>query len=137
MEQRGDFREHFDIRKLSEEDRGMIEFVLNSPAYGKFFKPYFQDILDTLNQQWKDRSRERQDRYPDEFLAGGVVFGEAMLKFFEIVIQETTMERIHGAMENLSNDQVYELRRTRGLMKPVVGVNQSAEPQQVAPEDDF
>jgi len=134
---RGNFREFFDARKLDEQKRGSIEFVLNSSAYEDYFKPYIQSILDQMNQAWKDRSRERQDKYPDEFLAGGAVFGEGMLAFFEVLIQETNMERVHDAMENMTSEMLYEVKRQRGLVRPVVGLDQSAMPQQVSPDEDF
>ena len=133
----GSFGEFFDIRKLDEQQRGSIEFVLNSPAYQDYFKPYMESILAQMNQAWKDRSQKRKDEYPDDFLAGGVCFGEGMLKFFEVIINETNMERIHGAMENMTNDMLYEVRRQRGFIKPVVGANQDALPQQVPPDEDF
>jgi len=135
--ERGDFREHFDIRQLDEEQRGMIEYVLNSPAYNSYFKPFIEDILKTMNQQWKDRTKTRQDLYPDEFLAGGVVFGESLLKFFEIIIQETNIERINAVMENVTNEQLYDLKRQRGLVRPVVGLDQPTLPQKYDPDEDF
>jgi hypothetical protein len=127
--QRGDFRELFDLRRLDERQLGQIEFVLNSPAYEDSFKRYMLDIIQSMNNMWKDRSRERQDRYPDEFLAGGVCFGEGLLKFFTLLIHETSMERIHEAMAKaMSNDQLYDARRNAGLVRPVVGINQVPEP---------
>jgi hypothetical protein len=133
----GDFREFFDVRKLDEQQRGSIEFVLNSPAYEDYFKPYISGILQTMNQQWKDRSQARKDMYPDEFLAGGVTFGEGMLKFFETIIHETSMERVHAAMENMTNDMLYEVKRQRGLVKPIIGLDQRAEPEPYNQDEDF
>ena len=133
----GDFKEFFDPRKLDEQTRGSLEFVLNSPAYPEYFKPFIEDILHKMNNLWKDRSRDRQEVYPDDYLAGGAIFGECMLNFFETIIRETNMERIHAAMENMTNDMLYELKRQRGQVKPVVGLDQHAEPQQVDPADDF
>jgi hypothetical protein len=129
--QRGDFREMFDLRRLDERQLGQIEFVLNSPAYDDSFKPYMLSIIASMNAMWKDRSRERQDRYPDEFLAGGVCFGEGLLKFFSLLIHETSMERIHEAMlQSMTNDQLYDARRNAGGVKPVVGINQPATPNE-------
>lgn len=133
----GDFREHFDIRKLDEQTRGCMEFVLNSIAYEDYFKPYIAGILATMNQQWKNRSQERKDTYPDEFLAGGVTFGEGMLNFFETIIQETNMERVHTSMESMTNDMLYEIKRQRGLVKPIIGLNQQAEPEPYDQNEDF
>jgi len=130
-----DFREFFDLRRLDEQQLGQIEFVLNSPAYVDSFKPYLQGILNQLNALWKDRSKLRSDQYPDDFLAGGVVFGEGLLKFFDLLIHETSMERIHASMGNMTNDTLYDLARARGDVKPVVGLDQSAAPGPVDPEE--
>ena len=130
----GDFREFFDPRKLTNRQLGQIEFVLNSPAYVESFKPYIESILHTMNNMWRDRSRERQEKYPDDYLAGGATFGEGLIKFFDLLLRETSMERIHAAMENVTNDQLYDIRRQRGDLKPVVGLDQPASPQPVDPE---
>ncbi len=133
----GDFREYFDLRKLDEQKLGQIEFVLNSPAYTDSFKPYIQGVLESLNHLWKDRSKERADQYPDDFLAGGVVFGEGLLKFFDLLIQESSMERIHSSMEGMTNEMLYDLRRRRGELKPVVGLDQPAMPDQKVDPSEF
>jgi hypothetical protein len=129
MAARGDFREFFDLRKLDERQLGQIEFVLNSPAFEDSFKPYMLGLIFSMNTMWKDRSRERQDRYPDEFLAGGVVFAEGLLKFFSLLIHETSIERMHEAMvAGMSNDLIYDAKRNAGQVRPVVGINQPAVP---------
>ena len=129
----GDYREFFDIRRLDDQQLGQIEFVLNSPAYEQSFKPYMEGILRQMTNMWRDRSRQRQDTYPDDFLAGGAVFAEGLIKFFDLVIQETRMERIHASMGNPTNDQQYDIRRESGQVKPVVGLDQPALPQPVDP----
>jgi hypothetical protein len=131
----GDFREYFDLRKLDPLQLGQIEFVLNSPAYQESFKPYMEDILRSLSTLWKDRSQQRKDQYPDDFLAGGVTFGEGLLKFFDLLISETNMERIHQSMESMSNEQLYDHKRATGEVKPVVGLDQSAMPEQADPDE--
>ena len=133
----GDFREMFDLRKLDDRRLGEIEFVLNSPAYEHSFKPYIEGILREMNRLWKDRSRERSDKYPDDFLAGGAVFGEGLLKFFDLLVHETSMERVHAAMSGLSNDDLYDMKRHRGEVRPVVGLDQSALPQPPQPDEDY
>ncbi len=135
---RGDFKEVFDLRKLTERQIGEIEFILNSPAYDHSFKPYMLGILHTLNRLWKDRTRERQDKYPDEFLAGGATFGEGLLEFFDRIITETSMERIHSAMANASNDDLYTMKQRQGLVRPVIGLDQQVLPDKVVdPAEDY
>lgn len=131
----GDFREYFDVRKLSDQQKGEIAFILNSPAYEHSFKPYIMGIINQLNHLWKDRSQSRKDAYPDDFLGGGVVFGEGMLKFFETLVQETSIEAIHEAMQNVDNDTLYDRALQRGEVRPVVGLDQPVLPQLVDPEE--
>ena len=136
--ERGDYRELFDLRKLDARQLGQIEFVLNSPAYAESFKPYMKGILNSLNTMWKDRSRDRMDRYPDEFLAGGVVFGEGLLKFFDLLLHETSFERMHEAMvEAMGNDQIYDAKAEQGLTRPVVGIDQKPMPEGGVDPDEF
>lgn len=131
-----DFREYFDLRRLDERQLGQIEFVLSSPAYEEAFKPYLIGVLASLNSLWKDRSEQRKKQYPDEFLAGGVIFGEGLLKFFTLILHESSMERIHAAMSEMTNEKFYDLSRQQGRVRPVVGIDQPAMPeQQVDPEE--
>ena len=133
----GDFREHFDLRQIDQRSLDQIAFVLNSPAYETSFKPYLQGVLNNLNRLWKDRSKQRADQYPDDFLAGGVVFGEGLLKFFDLLIQETSMERIHAAMSDMPADRLYDLKREAGQQQPVIGFDQPALPEPYDPAEDF
>lgn len=133
----GDFREFFDLRGLDEQKLGQIEWVLNSPAYESTFKPYLQGVYNQMQSLWRDRSQQRKDQYPDDFLAGGVCAIEGLLKFFAIVIEETRMERVHASMEGMTPERLYERKRQAGQMRPVVGLDQRAEPEHYNPAEDF
>jgi len=63
------------------------------------------------------------------------VFGEGLLKFFDLLIHETSIERIHAAMSDVSNDTLYDLCRQRGEVRPVVGLDQSATPGKADPDE--
>lgn len=130
----GDFREHFDLRKLDEIQLGQIEFVLTSPAYEESFRPFLLDAVESMSAQWKDRSEERKARYPDDYLAGGVVAIEGLIKFFEVLVQEANFERIHAANGGGSPEREYDLRRLAGQLQPVIGLDQGAEP---SADEDF
>lgn len=132
----GDFRQFFDIRKLDDQSLGQIAFVLQSPAYNESFRPYLEGVLRSLDRMWKDRSRARMEEYPDDFLAGGVIFGEGLLKFFEQLISEVSIERIHASME-FTPEEEYDMRRAAGQVKPVVGLDQPALPAPPGPEEDY
>lgn len=132
-----DLRQFFDTSQLDEQQLGQIEFVLNSPAYEMSFRPYLQMIRDNMHELMLDRSEKRQSLLPDDYLAGAVASIDGLLKFFTMVIHETSMERIHESMAVMTPDKQYELRQTQGRILPVVGANQSAEPDEYRPEDDY
>lgn len=132
-----DLRQFFDARRLSEQELGMIEFVLTSPAYEGAFKPYLTSVRDSMHSLWLDRSQKRKDDYPDDFLAGGVCAIEGLLKFFSAAIHEANFERIHDSMAAMVPEKQYELRRQAGRVKPVVGVDQKATPEAYDPLEDI
>lgn len=124
-----DLRKFFDIGNLDDRTLGMIEFVLNSPAYEEAFRPYLENVRDSMQRQWLDRSQVRKDSYPDDFLAGGVCAIEGLLKLFHLVLTQTSFERIHESMAAMTPERQYEMRRQAGRVKPIVGVDQPALPQ--------
>lgn len=132
-----DFREFFDLRKLDDRQLGFVEFVINSPAYGEVFEPYLKTVRESMNKLWLDRSQARKDQYPDDFLAGGICAIDGLIKFFNMILSETQMERIHASMSEMTPEKLYELKRQRGQLRPVVGVNQGSEPEEYNPADDF
>jgi len=132
-----DLRQFFDARRLSEQELGMIEFVLTSPAYEGAFKPYLSSVRDSMHALWLDRSQRRKDEYPDDFLAGGVCAIEGLLKFFAAAIHEADFERIHDSMASMVPEKQYELRRQAGRVRPVVGVDQKATPEEYNPLEDL
>jgi hypothetical protein len=68
-----------------------------------------------------------------------VIFGEGLLKFFDLLITETSMERMHSAMlASVSNEMLYDMKSKAGGVRPVVGINQPSEPDgEVPPEEDY
>ena len=94
-------------------------------------------VLAAMNKMWKDRSRERVDKYPDEFLAGGATYGEGLMEFFDRIIEETHHERAMAAMARMSNDDIYTQKRHQGLVKPTVGLDQPATPLPIDPAEDY
>jgi hypothetical protein len=131
----GDLKRFFDVGRLDEQQLGMIEFVLNSPAYTDSFKPYLLSIRDNMNDLWLDRSQKRKDMFPDDYLAGMIAAIDGLLKLFTILIHETSVERIHSAMSNASSDQQYDQYVKDGRNQPVVGINQNAVPDRFEPTE--
>jgi len=133
-----DFREAFDLRKLSEHDIGMIAYVLNSPAYQRIFEPYLTSVRESMAHKMLDRSVDRKAMYPDDFLAGGIVAIDGLLEFFKLLIEETNMETIHQAQSGASADVEYHRRAQAGRLVPVLGMNQEPLPAVApSPEEDF
>ena len=132
-----DLRKFFDPSRLDERSLGMIEFVLNSPAYEEAFKPYLETVRDGMQRKWLDRSQSRKDEYPDDFLAGGVCAIEGLLQVFTFFLKQTSMDRIHDSMEGMTSERQYEMRRQQGRVSPVVGVDQPTLPAKYDPAEDF
>lgn len=131
-------KKKFDLHKMDEQQLACVEFVLTSPAYQDTFEPYLRGIRNGFNQLMLDRSQKRKDEYNDDFLAGGITAIDGLLSYFQFLIQETNMERIHGAMENMAPEDHYEVLRQRGDVKPVVGLDQRAEPNHsLSADEDF
>jgi hypothetical protein len=132
-----DFKKQFELGRLTELELGNIEYVLMSPAYSETFKPYLETVRNNLNALWLDRTKMRKDQMSDDFLAGGISMIDGLLKFFAIVVHESSMERIHASQAARSPDQEYDIRQRLGQMRPVVGLDQSALPQPYDPAEDY
>jgi len=133
----GDFREMFDLRRLDSRQLGMVEFVLSSPAYIDTFEPYLRSVRESMNKMILDRTQKRKDEYPDEFLVGGIVMIDGLLKFFALILIEINEERVQDAMSSMTPDRFYEEQRQRGAVRPVVGIDQQPEPDAYRPEEDY
>jgi len=129
-----DLKHVFDVSKLDERSLGMIEFVLTSPAYEEAFKPYLENVRNSMQRLWLDRTQERKDKHPDDFLAGNICAVEGLLSLFAELIAQTRIDRVQESMAAMTSDVQYEHKRQQGRIQPVVGVDQSAMP--VAPPYD-
>ena len=130
-----DLKEVFDISKLDDQQLGCLEYVLMSPAYLDVFEPYLRGVRESMNSRLLDRSKERKDEMPDDFLAGGVVVIDGLLTFFKKIIEEVQMERIDAAMHRLTPEQRYNAERHAGHHVPVLGANEPLEPEGPKPYD--
>lgn len=135
-----DFNDVFDVGRLSEDQLGALEYVLNSPAYTEVFEPYLKNVKDTLQMRLLNRSRERKEDMPDDFIAGGVVVIDCFLNMFKKLIEETRIERIHAAMDKLTPTQRYAADAAAGKHAPVLGANEQMlvnGPKPYDPAEDF
>ena len=131
----GDLKKFFNVGRMSEQELGMVEFVLNSPAYNDTFKPYLESIRESMNELWLDRSQKRKDAFPDDYLAGAIASIDGLLKLFTILIHETSIERINSAMTDTSPDAQYDKYVREGRTHPVVGINQDVSPDRFEPTE--
>lgn len=131
------FDELFDVQKLDDQQLGMIEYVLMSPAYADAFEPYLLSIRATLSQRLLDPSKSRVEEHPDDFLRGGIVAVDGLLKFFKLIIAQTQMERVDRAMSPKSPEQEYDAERQRGGHVPILGANEPFEGTMYDPAEDF
>lgn len=114
-----DFKDLFDVSDMTDEELGHLEWVLNSPSYERVFKRYLLSMSDTLTHRLKDPSRERKDKYPSDFLRGGVLMIDGLVTFFSKIVTETQMERVARAKGvGLSQEELYEKLRQEGKSRP-------------------
>src|SRR5881394_3520274 len=106
-------RKFFEARNLTQQELGLIEFVVMSPAFEIAFKPYLEGVRDNMQTLWKDRSQRRKDEYSDDFLAGATCVIDDMFKFFTAVLADADFDRIHETMSHMTSDKQYELRRQK------------------------
>jgi len=131
------FQKVFDMTPLTDLELGWVEFAVTSPAYDVGFRKYITSMRNTMNKMMLDRSQTRKDEYPDDFLAGGIAFGDGLLEYFDRLIQEANMDRINRSMNTRTDDQQYEDKQRAGEVSVVVGVNQDPEPSEIAPAEDY
>jgi len=142
-----DLKKVFNISKLTDHELGCVEFVLNSPAYQDVFKPYLENMRDSLSLALLDRGKVRREEYPDDFLAGGIVAIKGLLELFEHIINETRIERIDNAQQTLSATSRYDVEQRSGQHDPILGANEpivdpdnpryETAPGDIRPEDDY
>lgn len=106
----------FDQSKLTEEEVGNFEFILNSPSYLRLFRPYLIKMRDSIQHLMLDRSEDRKKAYPDDFLAGEAAALIGFITFLDGLRSNTNLERMSKAVQ-MTTDQMYEDLRKRGLIK--------------------
>jgi len=125
-----DFQTIFDVKSLEDNELGHLEYIINSPSYSQVFEPYLQRMRNSLNLLLLSPSQERKDQYPDDFIRGGIIIIDGLLKFCKQLVEETEIERIARAQQALPEEEMYQYLKQEGYMKPVIGI-------QIPPEEDF
>ena len=132
-----DMRQFFEARRLDERLLGQLEFVFTSPAYEEGVKVYIESVRDSMQRLSRDRTTTRKDKYPDDYLAGGMDALDGLLAFVNAILLEPSAERIEEAMSNMTPEKQYEMRRQAGQVRPVVGVDQDPAPRKYDPAEDI
>ncbi len=129
------FDEVFDVRSLDDYQLGHLQFVLNSPSYADIFAPYIRKVRNSMNAMLLDPSQERKDRYSNDFLTGGIIFADGLLKLFEKLIEETTIDNLVESQAQ-TPEQQYETLRQAGKIRPASGLSIPME-QPYDPAEDY
>jgi hypothetical protein len=123
----------FDVSKLTEQEIGEFEWVVNSPSFLRVFRPYLITMRDSVQTMMLDRSEDRKRMYPDDFLAGEAAALIGFVKFLDGLKANTSMERMHKAVQ-LSTEQMYADLRNRGV---IAHSGQHLSPEDLAAAEDF
>lgn len=114
-----DFKDLFNVGDLDDQALGDLEWVVNSPAYKRIFEPYLEAMRDTLLHRLKDPSKERSEKYPGDFLRGGILMIEGLLILLNRIVAETRAERVSRASGvGMSQEELFERLRQTGDVKP-------------------
>lgn len=129
------FTEVFDVRSLDDYQLGHLQFVLNSPSYTDIFAPYLQKVRNSMNKLLLDPSQQRKDQFSNDFLTGGIIAIDGLLKLFDKLVDETTIDNLVQSQEQTSEQQ-YETLRQAGKVKPASGLSIPME-QPYDPSEDY
>jgi hypothetical protein len=114
--------ELFNISTLDDNQIGHLMWVLNSPSYYDVFNPYLKNIRESANRLLLDRSTDRKNKYPDDFLAGIICATDGFLELFTQLINETNFERIRESQQPKTDEAEYHQKLATGRIKSS-GVN--------------
>jgi hypothetical protein len=123
----------FNISNLDDNEIGHLMWVLNSPSYERVFAPYLRGIRDSANRMLLDRSQERKNKFPDDYLAGIITTVDGLLELFTRLVTETDMERIRESQQEQPDEVEYARAQMAGRIKPA---GQVVEPE-YDPAQDF
>ena len=106
----------FDMIKLSEDELGHLEWVVNSPSYERVFKRYLQTMLHSTQMKLLDPDEDRKRHMPDDFLRGYASAILGLIKFLDGVRDNTNQARVEQSLQ-ATPDQAYERLRSLGAIR--------------------
>ncbi len=106
-----------DMSTLKDEDIGHFEFVVNSPSYQRIVRLYLLTMVRSVERLMKDPSKERKDKYSNDFLAGQAVALEGLVAFLDGLRAQTNMNRMAVAQQAMTPEQEYNRLRELGLVR--------------------
>lgn len=106
----------FDMIRLTEDELGHIEWVVNSPSYERVFKRYMQTMLHSTQMKLLDPDEDRKKRMPDDFLRGYASAILGLIKFLDGVRDNTNQARVEEALA-ATPDQAYDRLRALGVIR--------------------
>jgi hypothetical protein len=123
----------FDASKLTDEEIGHLEWVLNSPSYERVFRLYLKKMIESVQTYMLDRSEDRKKLYPDDFLAGQAAGLIGLLRFLDGLRDHTNMARVDRAQQATPNE-AYEKLRALGAIRHS---GQAVNPEDLEIAEDF
>lgn len=108
----------FSVNKLTDHQRGHLEFIMNSPSYADIFKPYLLERRDILLKMLLRPDDARKTTFSDDYLRGTIHTIDNLLEFFDTIIRETQMSRMGQSIKDLPVDQQYAALAAKGAFGP-------------------
>lgn len=102
---------------LSHEQIGNLAFIVNSPAYLTFYRPFLVGMLRSFYNDLGDPTGQRKWEKPDDYLRGGIAVVKALLNFPEQVLAEEREQAEREAAGRTPEEQ-YEKRAETGPVGP-------------------
>lgn len=132
-----DFSEVFDLKKLGDNEIDHLRWVLLSPSYEDYFRPYMERMRSSLAQKLLDPSNDRKEVFPDDFLRGGIIMIDGLINLFTRLVNETEIERVARIQQEVRTPQeAYQKLREEGeIVAP--GVKLVPDEPEYDPDEDY
>lgn len=108
----------FSVSKLTDHQRGHLEFIMNSPSYADIFKPYLVERREILLKMLLRPDESRKTTFSDDYLRGAIHTIENLLDFCDTLIKETQLSRMAGSIKDLPSSAQYAALAAKGAFGP-------------------
>lgn len=109
---------NFSVSDLTEDQRGHLEFILNSPSYADIFVPYLKNLREIQLRLLLRPDDNRKTTFSDDYLRGSIYTIDNLLTFFEKLVEETQTNRMAKSIRDLPGEAQYAALAARGMVGP-------------------